>query len=159
MRSMNIALKPFQSMSDTVIKLSIAPGDMKDGLTISDLKNYYIQNYEPLVKSEQDEVLVKYKNFQARFTVLQEARTVGSMRKFFLIFARNLLFLRRNPKIIIAIFINSVYFGLVLVAIFFNIGNRKDGYDNVRDIKGVNQYVFTKVPSIAVWIGNWVGVA
>ena len=48
------------------------------------------------------------------------------MRKFGLIFARNILFLRRNPKIIIAIFINSVYFVLVLVAVFFHIGARYD---------------------------------
>lgn len=46
------------------------------------------------------------------------------MRKFGLIFGRNVLFLRRNPKIIVAIFTNSVYFGLVLVAVFFHVGSR-----------------------------------
>jgi hypothetical protein len=101
---------------------------MKDGLTIQDLKDYYVQNYEPIIQSEQDAVLAKYKNFQARFTVLQEARTVGNMRKFGLIFGRNILFLRRNPKIILAIFVNSIYFGLVLVAVFFHIGARYDLY-------------------------------
>jgi hypothetical protein len=68
------------------------------------------------------------------------------LRKFFLIFGRNALFLRRNPRIILAIFINSIYFGLVLVAVFFHVGIR------TVDSNGVWQ-------SIDVWIGNWVGIA
>lgn len=51
---------------------------------------------------------------------------MGTFTKFLLIFGRNVLFLRRNPKIIVAIFTNSIYFGLVLVAVFFHVGSRKD---------------------------------
>jgi ABC-type multidrug transport system ATPase subunit len=63
MRSMNLQLKTFQSLSDTIMKLSIAPAMMKDGLTHQDLKNYYIQHYQPQVESDMEGVLGKYKNF------------------------------------------------------------------------------------------------
>ena len=70
------------------------------------------------------------------------------VRKFFLIFGRNALFLRRNPRIILAIFINSIYFGLVLVAVFFQVGVRGE-----KDLNGDYKQ------SLDVWIGNWVGIA
>jgi len=63
LKNMNLILKPFQSLSDTILKLSIAPSMMKDGLTHKDLKDYYMTNYEPIIISEQEESLAKYKNF------------------------------------------------------------------------------------------------
>lgn len=84
--------------------------------------------------------------------MLQEARSVSAITKFFLIFGRNILFLRRNPKITLAIFINSIYFGLVLVAVFFHVGQRTMFRNSKGELEG-------GMPSVSVWVGNWVGVA
>lgn len=84
---------------------------------------------------------------------------MGTFRKFLLIFGRNVLFLRRNPKIIVAIFTNSVYFGLVLVAVFFHVGWRYDT-NTPEYATGDGRFLgYGKEPNLPVWIGNWVGIA
>lgn len=83
---------------------------------------------------------------------------MGNFTKFLLIFGRNVLFLRRNPKIIVAIFTNSIYFGLVLVAVFFHVGARTNS--TVLDYNYDGSVIGPQMnPPIQVWIGNWVGVA
>jgi len=51
------------------------------------------------------------------------SRKVGALTTFAALFNRNILYLLKNPKSLITIFFNAVFIGLLVLAVFWRIGN------------------------------------
>ncbi len=72
----------------------------------------------------------RYEGFSARFSIIQEQRSVTTWVQFREIFKRNMKYMLRNPKTLNAAFFNSIFIALLVLALFYKVGDytRADSY-------------------------------
>lgn len=73
-------------MADFVIKMAIAPAKVRFNLTQQELIETYETNIEQRIVRQLETYHEKYKDFFARFSVLQENREVSKCTQFRLLF-------------------------------------------------------------------------
>ena len=58
-----------------------------------------------------------------------------------MIFTRNITYLVRNPRTLNAVFFNALFFGLLILALFYKVGD------------------YTRETTVNQAVGNWIGIA
>ena len=58
-----------------------------------------------------------------------------------MIFTRNITYLVRNPRTLNAVFFNAIFFGLLILALFYKVGD------------------YTRATTVNQAVGNWIGIA
>lgn len=66
--------------------------------------------------------MVKYKGFLARFTMIQEQRSVSRCTQFVEVFRRNLKYLFRNPVLLRFTIFNAIVIALLTLSLFYHVG-------------------------------------
>jgi hypothetical protein len=92
-------------------------------LTFEELKESYKGSIEPVVERSIQGYEKKYDGFNARFSLIEERRQVSKWLQFRMIFERNILYLTRNPRTLNAVFFNAAFFGLLILALFYKVGD------------------------------------
>ena len=91
----------------------------------------------------------KYDGLQSRFTDISKTRTVSAFSQYSMLFKRNWQYLLRNPRTLNAIFFNSVFVALLILALYWNIGH-------------INNSILYPIPQpkkISGKLFDWLGLA
>lgn len=139
-------LGKYQNVADFIIKMAQAPSAVRFNLTIEELKQKYDLSIAPKISRQMEVYEKRYDGFQARFSMIQADRSVGICKQFTELFKRNLQYLLRNPATIRMTFVNASFIALLVLALFWQVGN----VDLTNDIEGrlTRQSLF-----------NWVGLS
>ena len=100
-----------------------APGQVRFNLTLDELKNTYDTAIAPKISRQMDAYIGRYEGFQARFSMIQEGRSVTIWRQFSELFKRNFTYLMRNPSTVRMTFFNALFIALLVLALFFKVGD------------------------------------
>jgi hypothetical protein len=96
---MNIVPSKYMNISDFIIKMSLAPEQVREGLTTQELRNTYEVKVRHSISNMIERYIDKYDDFEARFTEYERAgRKVTFMSMFIALFMRNFVYLLRNPR-------------------------------------------------------------
>lgn len=87
------------------------------------MKESYKNSIEPAIIKLMDNYAKRYEGFEARFSFIQEKRTVTTWVQFREIFKRNLTYLLRNPRTLNAAFFNAIFVGLMVLSLFYKVGD------------------------------------
>lgn len=68
----------------------------------------------------------RYVDIDTNFKDFAENRGVGFLKQFKEIFVRNWIFLMRNKRALGGIFFNSIFFSLLILALFWHVGTFPD---------------------------------
>eukprot|EP00347_Sterkiella_histriomuscorum_P018132 403346668 len=151
LQSMDIMVPQFKNIGEFVIKMAQAPRLVRFNLSFNELKDNYVTAIQPAVNRQIEAYEQRYEGFEARFSIIQEKRSVSTWVQFRELFKRNLKYLLRNPRTLNATLFNSIFIGLLVLAIYFKVG----------DMSGIlNQHTVEDAESFyRKTIGNWVGLS
>ncbi|CDW81306.1 abc transporter family protein [Stylonychia lemnae] len=139
--SMEITVPQFKNVAEFTIKMVQVPRLIKFDLTFEKLRDKYVSSIEPAIFRQIDSYTKRYEGFQARFSIIQEQRTVTPWVQFREIFKRNLVYMLRNPRTLNAAFFNAIFIGLLTLALYYKVGDL-DTYDLPKDAqKAANNWV------------------
>ena len=141
MNSVSITVPRFKSIAEFMIKLAQAPQLVRFNLTFDELKEAYGSSIAPMIEKQIMGYESKYDGFNARFSIIQEQRAVSKWLQFKMIFTRNITYLVRNPRTLNAVFFNAFFFGLLILALFWKVGD------------------YTRATTVNQAVGNWIGIA
>ena len=109
-------------LSDNLIKMVQAPDKFREGLTIEELRLCYENQIRDPIEQQLKFYESKYQGFQARFTYFEnQNRKVTMWTEFSVLFLRNILYLRRNPRTIQAVIFNACFFAFIYANLFFGL--------------------------------------
>lgn len=119
---LGVKLKPFANPADYIIKMAQNPSLCRQGLTFEQMVSSYQTNLAPQILREITERTSRYSDIQTNFQDFQDKRQSNFFTQFIWIFYRNFLFMIRNKKALAGIIFNSLIIGLVVLAVFFQVG-------------------------------------
>ena len=112
----------FCNPADYFIKMAQAPHLCSPDLSLEMMVNTYDLNLKPTIVKGQDDRLTRFTNINTRFETFAEKRRSSFCRQYIEIFARNMRFLLRNRKGLIAIIFNSAFIALLMLSVWYNTG-------------------------------------
>jgi hypothetical protein len=78
LNSLSIKLGKYQNIADFMIKMAQAPHLVRFNLTFDELRNTYDTSILPKIDRQIDVYLAKYDGFKAKFSFIQDQRSVSS---------------------------------------------------------------------------------
>jgi hypothetical protein len=142
MKSFGITIGKYTNPADFIIKLAQAPWLILPGLDTKKLSSQYDIQLRPRIQNEQDLREKRFFKTEADFDIIGATREVSKLIQFWAVYHRNLINLLRNPRTRYAILLNGTVVGLLMLAIYWQIGEYPNPkYDD---------------PTL---INNWIGLA
>jgi hypothetical protein len=84
--------------------------------------NTYDLNIKPTIEKGTDDRNFRFTDINTRFETFAEKRSSSHCRQLYEIFTRNMRFLLRNRKGLIAIIFNSAFIALLMLSVWHNTG-------------------------------------
>ena len=78
LKSMNIDLPQFKNIAEFTIKMAQAPRLVRFNLTFTELKDNYVTAIAPAVSRQIDTYAKRYEGFDARFSEIEQHRSVST---------------------------------------------------------------------------------
>ena len=120
--SLGCKMAKFCNPADYFIKMAQAPHLCSKDLSLEMMVNIYDLNIKPEIEKGQGVRNSRFTEINTRFETFAEKRSSSFFRQWVEIFTRNMRFLLRNRKGLIAIIFNSAFIALLMLSVWYNTG-------------------------------------